>query len=626
MNLSNLKLYILYFVSAISLCHTSLYAQTLMDSKVNLIKKIAIGITFPQNVTKGEEFTIGIVASQTTTDAFILSMGSQTIKDKRVKIKQITSVSEINAFLYPIIYLTEDTPLSIGSVFNAIGAKPTLLITEKIGFAEKGSDVNLVQKGTAWRYEINTSSIYKKKLFATDAFLTKAVADYAATSGKPSEETPTKEKIIYLPDKEGQKTIADLQERLRIADAVKIEDERIANEKTKKVVEGSRELASLRIQVDTITSLVGLRNLAVEKGEKALEEQAKAEAAKLNQLKAENEAKEKGLKAKADQEIANSRIFLIGLAGILAVISAITILTFIANQRRKKIIYQLEITKNSLSESNQQLDTQNKEIQTQKSELEVKSGKIMDSIRYAMTIQTAMLPSKTDFEGAFSAHFIMYEPKDIVSGDFYWLMQQEEKTFIAVADCTGHGVPGAFLSTVGNDILNEIVKDMRVFEPNEILSNLHEGIYSRLNQGESQNKDGMDICLCRISKQLDGKSEVVFAGAKRPIYYSEEGTIKTMKGDSKYIGGIQAEAPLFINNVLHLKKGERIYLTTDGYADTPNPEKRKFGSGKFHELIQELHTQDVDLPTQYTVFMERWLTHRNEAEIRDDLTVLAFEL
>jgi len=611
----------LILIGALFCCVLPLYAQSDINFKANIIRKIAEDLTFPTSVTKGDEFIIGVVGDIGTVDAFKANMAGN-IKNKKIVVQQITAASQINYF--PIIYFTENASMIIAPILRVIASKPMLLITEKPGFAEKGVDVNLVKQGSVWGYEINSDRMSIKGVFGNSKFKERAFRTITKTVSSAELEKPN---LINKPTviREVEVRTIENTDRIRVLEnrlKQEIDDKnRVEIAKRIESIKGSQDLADLRIGLDTITNLVTLRD-------RALEEAKKAQNEKLNRIKAENDTKEKEQKGKREREVANQRIFvttLVGiLGGVLAVISTIAILTFVANQRRKKIIVQLKTAKNLLAESNQQLDTQNKEIQTQSVVIQEKSAKITDSIRYAMTIQAAMLPSEKELSTIFNDHFVMYKPKDIVSGDFYWVTKRKEGAFLAVADCTGHGVPGAFLSTVGNDVLNEIVKDKLIFEPNEILSNLHMGIFERLKQGESQNKDGMDICLCRITEVDNQMCKIVFAGAKRPIYYSENGDIKTIKGDSKYLGGIQEEAPVFINHTIVLKKGEKIYLTTDGYADTPNPEKRKFGSVKFQELMGELYPKP--LSEQHKIFVERWEKHKNGAELRDDTTILAIEI
>jgi len=186
------------------------------------------------------------------------------------------------------------------------------------------------------------------------------------------------------------------------------------------------------------------------------------------------------------------------------------------------------------------LELQNQEIVKQSEHIEMQNQNIKASIRYALTIQKAFLPREDDLKHL-GEHFILYKPKDIVSGDFYWMSIVEKTIFIAAVDCTGHGVPGAFMSMVGNRLLNEIVNEKHIFIPSEILTELNAGIYKVLRQDQSDNNDGMDLCLCKMEK-FENETKITFCGARRPIFYYSKNCseLQTLKSDRKSIGGSQA--------------------------------------------------------------------------------------
>ncbi|MCP4150386.1 MAG: AAA family ATPase, partial [bacterium] len=194
-------------------------------------------------------------------------------------------------------------------------------------------------------------------------------------------------------------------------------------------------------------------------------------------------------------------------------------------------------------------------------ELNEKNEQIISSIRYAKRIQTAILPIKEKMATVLADHFVIYLPSKIVSGDFFWFSSFGKKAFVAVADCTGHGVPGAFVSMIGNALLNKIVNENKVFTPSVILEQLHMGVRTALKQETEygETADGMDVCLCRIDFDLN---RVVFAGAKRPIYIVRDNHLTETKGDRKSIGGMQREMKrVFTDQRLEVKTGDMLYLT-----------------------------------------------------------------
>jgi PAS domain S-box-containing protein len=261
-------------------------------------------------------------------------------------------------------------------------------------------------------------------------------------------------------------------------------------------------------------------------------------------------------------------------------------------------------------------------------EIENKNQLITSSIQYAQNIQSAILPFEMNILQHVQDFFVVFLPKDIVSGDFYWFSHIQGKSFFAAVDCTGHGVPGAFMSIIGNTLLNEIVNVQQIFDTGKILENLHMGIRTKLRQAESTNQDGMDIALCMIEPSTKDKDQyhVAFSGAKRPLYYIDEnGELIEVKGDRKSIGGWQQEIHrTFETNHLTLKKGNSIYLTSDGLPDNPNYKRKKFGVKRFKEIISENY--DKSMEVQKEVFLKAIKTHQQGSEQRDDITVMGIKI
>lgn len=217
---------------------------------------------------------------------------------------------------------------------------------------------------------------------------------------------------------------------------------------------------------------------------------------------------------------------------------------------------------------------------------------ITDSINYAKRIQTAMLPDAGHIGQALSDYFIHFKPRDVVSGDFYWYCDKGDQIYIAAVDCTGHGVPGAFMSLIGNSLLNEAVNAHGVPEPGTLLSELHKGVQRSLRQTETNNRDGMDITLCMIDKK---RRVVEYAGAMNSLYIMKNGEFVELKADKKPIGGTETDERIFTNHTIELGDtpvGQTmLYLTSDGYKDQFGGEKgKKFSSKRFIEVLQSIHT------------------------------------
>jgi serine phosphatase RsbU (regulator of sigma subunit) len=256
--------------------------------------------------------------------------------------------------------------------------------------------------------------------------------------------------------------------------------------------------------------------------------------------------------------------------------------------------------------------------------IEKKNRHITDSIRYAQTIQQAMLPNKKELFDALKAYFIVYKPRDIVSGDFYWVSNRKEGTFVAVADCTGHGVPGAFMSMIGISFLHEAINQQALYEPATILSYINNEIRNALKQEETNNRDGMDLVLCKINAATNNlEYEVTFAGAKRPLLYKTANEMCEIKGSRKNIGGI-SNTMNFEQHKLLLYKDDILYLSTDGYADQANEKRDSFGSKKLYNLLDTI--ADKTMQEQEAILLETLHQHQKGVEQRDDITMMGIRL
>jgi serine phosphatase RsbU (regulator of sigma subunit) len=262
----------------------------------------------------------------------------------------------------------------------------------------------------------------------------------------------------------------------------------------------------------------------------------------------------------------------------------------------------------------------------------LKNKKITDSIRYAQTIQEAILPNEEFLDTKLEDYFMIFRPKDIVSGDFYWFAEvkgengEPDKTFIAVVDCTGHGVPGAFMSMIGHGLLNEIILQNGIHDTDKILTLLDQGVVSALKQEEKSNDDGMDICLCSFEKQDENSFKLYFTGAKRPLYYvNDQSTdLQTLKGDRKSVGGKRKKGKIFTKEELTLQKGDVIYLSTDGLVDQNSPNKTKFGSQRLKDILSQ--NAHLTLDEQEKIITETLEEHQKGGEQRDDISVMGIRL
>ena len=306
-------------------------------------------------------------------------------------------------------------------------------------------------------------------------------------------------------------------------------------------------------------------------------------------------------------------------------IGVLTVQSFLANayNRFHVSILQTIASYTSIALQNVNAFTQ---LDDAKKTIESKSRNILDSIRYAERIQNAVLPNVGSVTKHFAENFILYKPKDIVSGDFYWFRGTDKYAIVIVADCTGHGVPGAFMSMIGSILFDELINRKRLLDPAKILHELHIAVRNSLQQQTTSNTDGMDVCLCYVTKgEKANTKDITFAGAKRPLYVVKSGEFEQVGGDRKSIGGRQREAErIFTNKTLTLSKGDMIYLTSDGYADQNDEGNNKYGNKKFKETLAQI--ANLSTEEQNTFLSNELKTFQGSKSQRDDITVIGFKM
>jgi serine phosphatase RsbU (regulator of sigma subunit) len=274
-------------------------------------------------------------------------------------------------------------------------------------------------------------------------------------------------------------------------------------------------------------------------------------------------------------------IFVIGFL-ILALLFAVFMVNrFIVIRKQKKTIEEQKV-----------------EVENKNKIIEEKNKDITDSINYARDIQRALLPAVSEMKAIFPESFVLYMPKDIVSGDFYWMVEKDGRAFLMAADCTGHGVPGALMSMIGVSLFNEAVEKKDITQVGDILNEVRKGIIQTFRQkGESQHKDGMDAALCCIDlKTLTAE----FAGAYNPLWLiSPKGEMKEISADKQPVGIQDGQKPTFTTQALKLEKGDTLYLFTDGFADQfGGPNGKKFKYKQFQEKLISIVNLGMDKQKQ----------------------------
>jgi len=256
--------------------------------------------------------------------------------------------------------------------------------------------------------------------------------------------------------------------------------------------------------------------------------------------------------------------------------------------------------------------------------LQTKNRNITASISYAQRIQRAMLPSLSEMRQHIPELFVFFRPRDIVSGDFYWFAQRQGNLYLAAVDCTGHGVPGAFMSLIGNDLFGHAVQHDRLSDPGGILRYVHKGIIRALRQESTHNQDGMEAALCVLNPKQE---KMAFAGANRPLYrVTKNGELQTLKGGRQGLGGVvlKEEQAQYPTHFLHVEPETNFYISSDGYQDQFGGEEgKKFMKKRFRQTLLEAHNLPPDAQERHLAeTLDRW---QGEERQVDDILVLGFK-
>lgn len=307
--------------------------------------------------------------------------------------------------------------------------------------------------------------------------------------------------------------------------------------------------------------------------------------------------------------VKRQRIFLISVISISVIILGFGFVVYRQYQEKKQ--------------ANILLEEQNIEIKAQRDQIFQQKQEITDSIQYASRIQNAVLPPE-NLLSELSEHFILYKPRDIVSGDYYWMTLKDDRTIVVAADCTGHGVPGAFMSMLGISFMNEIINKSDTTQANEILNQLRSDVISSLGQtGETgETQDGMDLALCVIDT---GKMNLQFSGAYNPLYIIRDDELIEYKSDKMPIGIHKEKKDSFSNHDIKIQKNDALYMFSDGYIDQFGGHKqKKFMTKNFKELL--LRINHKPMKEQGKILNQTLLEWMGDVEQIDDILVMGLRI
>jgi serine phosphatase RsbU (regulator of sigma subunit) len=323
---------------------------------------------------------------------------------------------------------------------------------------------------------------------------------------------------------------------------------------------------------------------------------------------------------------------------VTASLTGLVLLFYFISDKMRRQRNELNATRHMLEEKIEEVRVKNEKILAQTDKLKAlnhtistKNRKITDSIGYAQSMQAAILPSPMVLRQHLKDHFIIYQSKEIVSGDLYWCSRVQasegSRLTLAAIDCTGHGVPGGFMSMIAHTLLSEIINHKGVSEPKDILQELNGGIHAALNQDERLLRDGMDLAICSLEEAGNGQVRVLFSGARRPLIYVEPGKEATyVKGETRSIGGIHAAHTdsHFTHQEFLLPSGTALYLTSDGFAEQGTAKTGKIGTKQLLEVLAAHGSEPMSAQqAALEQLLERYQVH---TEQRDDILVFGIRL
>lgn len=309
---------------------------------------------------------------------------------------------------------------------------------------------------------------------------------------------------------------------------------------------------------------------------------------------------------------------------IIELLAGILIFMLVTNLRERKLRRDKKVLKQKVKERTIAIEKQKDHIEIQRDEITKQKKEITDSIHYAKHIQSAVLPKDETIAPLLKDYFILYKPRDIVSGDFYWINGNKNKVIVLAADCTGHGVPGAFMSMLGVSILNEIAANPENHQAGKILDLLREHIIATLSHTakNEEARDGMDLALCIIDFK---ENKLQFAGAYNPLLLIRNNELIVHKADKMPVGSHSGEISSFTTQEIAIQKDDCLYMFSDGYADQfGGPKGKKFMSGKFKKLLLEIHNQAM--PNQKAMLdetIENWMANHEQI---DDILVMGIRI
>ncbi len=603
------------------------HAQTGFDNQTRAlyIMDISRYIEWPAEIMlPAEEFSVGVLSHNDSLYWELENMAKtrKFVQGKPVRIYLFRETDKIEPT--NVLYVNKKDGFRISPVLNAVIGKHTLLVSE--GYEFRQSMLNFIVVNGKPQFEVNERLMNEEELQADEMFLALAVktredweALFNVTDEKLREEKEvTRQQKVLIGEQKDQIAAQQMLIKRQEArlDSLDAEIRKKQEDIRKKQIVLVRQVTEIDRKKDTIR----LQLAEMERQKGILDRQRNDIARREKQIAGQKEmiSQQETRINQQIKEIEKQKLIRYFIS--VALLLVIGLLYFVyVNYRNKKKANKI------LEEKNRQITAQREEIRKQRDIAELQRDQIAyqkkhitDSIEYAKRIQKAILPSLELFSDRID-HFVLYKPRDIVSGDFYWVDESDHTQIIITADCTGHGVPGAFMSMLGISLLNEIVHNRQIHKPDQILNELREKVIASLKQeaGRSNVKDGMDMTVCAVHFD-SGLLEI--AGANNPVYIVHEDELIQVKGDKMPVAIHDTMKPFSLQK-FNLTKGDCFYTFSDGYVDQfGGPNQKKFLSKNFRKVILEMKDKSMyEQGIALDKVFEEW---RKEVDQVDDVTVI----
>ena len=544
------------------------------------------------------------------------------IQDKPVSVAGFRNLESVTHC--QVIYVNKNAGFNLDKIKKMIEGKQTMLITEGYEFRE--SMMNFIVVEGKPRFDINDEYIKKERMTVPESLLFTAIKtkeDWQNLFDIASQEIELQKETIrqQLETIDVQKQ--EIQKQRALLDSLDkqiVEKEKTLNEKQKVLDRQFKQISRQQGEITVQKTTIEKQQIEVKVQQDTLANQKEKIAIQIARIDEQlSKISEQENKIKVQLETLEKQklvIYFVILA--LVLVSFLGYYIYRGYKIKKEANIKLEEKNRTISRQKDEIEKQRDLAAAQRDQIAYQKKHITDSIMYAKRIQTALIPSLELFSDKLE-HFVLYKPLAIVSGDFYWVSTQQNLQIIIAADCTGHGVPGAFMSMLGVTMLNEIVSGKHVVMPDQIIEELRNGIIKALNQQENEDsvKDGMDIAICVVDFS---KNILYFSGANNPLYLVRGGELIHYRADKMPVA-IHYKMTPFTLHTIELQKGDAFYIFSDGYADQfGGPKEKKYMTSQLKETIVSMANEPMlKQGEKLSEIFEEW---RGENPQVDDVTLI----